>query len=243
MSPTTELTPAVKVTVLKHLINDRNTEFIVAATGLTHDQVTEVKRDHGYPEVDKMKWAKDILEKKAGEIPASTVPTPRAERPAGAPLVRPGNPPTRPAAAQPAPAVVVRTPDGDITTAPLVEQLIVRAKDSTKASTRKLGERVQTLVEQLRTTVEAEDRAKREAARAAAADAERKAEIARLEAQLAQLRGAAPKKPATTSTSGTGDSKAIRAWAAENGVDCPKAGRVPGAVREAYEAAHQGDAA
>ncbi len=30
----------------------------------------------------------------------------------------------------------------------------------------------------------------------------------------------------------------VRAWAAVEGIDCPVVGRVPGAVREAYEAAH-----
>lgn len=34
------------------------------------------------------------------------------------------------------------------------------------------------------------------------------------------------------------DSKAVRAWAAENGIDVPKRGKVPDAVVEAYTKAH-----
>lgn len=36
------------------------------------------------------------------------------------------------------------------------------------------------------------------------------------------------------------DSKAVRAWAAENGIDVPKRGKIADAVVEAYTAAHEG---
>lgn len=51
--------------------------------------------------------------------------------------------------------------------------------------------------------------------------------------------GAKPKgkrRPAAEK-SGSGDSSAIRAWARENGYEVSERGRVPAAVREAYETA------
>lgn len=36
------------------------------------------------------------------------------------------------------------------------------------------------------------------------------------------------------------DSKAVRAWAAENGIDVPKRGKISDAVVEAYTKAHEG---
>lgn len=56
-----------------------------------------------------------------------------------------------------------------------------------------------------------------------------------LEAELAevkaQLRGQ-PTKPAAH------DWKTVRAWAADNGLDCPATGKVPNAVVDAYDQAH-----
>lgn len=37
------------------------------------------------------------------------------------------------------------------------------------------------------------------------------------------------------------DTKTIRTWAAENGVDCPSKGRIPQAIVEAYIKAHPAD--
>lgn len=36
------------------------------------------------------------------------------------------------------------------------------------------------------------------------------------------------------------DPKAVRAWAADQGIDVPAKGRIPADVNEAYQAAHQG---
>lgn len=49
-------------------------------------------------------------------------------------------------------------------------------------------------------------------------------------------RGSRSAAPASSAAAGV-DSKAIRSWAAANGVDCPALGRVPARVREAYELA------
>lgn len=42
----------------------------------------------------------------------------------------------------------------------------------------------------------------------------------------------------TASSAGGTSAKEIREWARENGHDVPERGRIPGEVREAYEAAH-----
>lgn len=70
------------------------------------------------------------------------------------------------------------------------------------------------------------------------------AEIADLEARLAKARderakitGTIPGKRGGSTSLGPGVSKAIRAWAAANGVDAGTIGRVPGAAVDAWRAA------
>lgn len=110
---------------------------------------------------------------------------------------------------------------------PLAALLSVAA-ESSRARTRKKGERLAELVADLRATLAAEkqDDERKEAARK---------EIERLERELARakadLRG-------TTSTAVDGDvtSAELRAWAKRHSIPCPDRGRIPAAVREAYEA-------
>ncbi|PWJ54844.1 Lsr2 protein [Quadrisphaera granulorum] len=49
---------------------------------------------------------------------------------------------------------------------------------------------------------------------------------------------AARRTSAARSTSSDYDAKAVRAWAASNGVTVPARGRIPGKVLEQYQAAH-----
>ncbi len=65
-----------------------------------------------------------------------------------------------------------------------------------------------------------------------------RADVARLEAELAAAKARLTGRPATPSTAGTSttDNREVRAWAAEQGIACPARGRVPQAVRDAYEA-------
>jgi Lsr2 len=80
-----------------------------------------------------------------------------------------------------------------------------------------------------------------------------RAELARLESRLAEVkqqlrprRAAAPLAAASTpavpavpdSGEAAVDTKAVRAWALEQGLDCPARGRIPGAVTDAYRLAH-----
>lgn len=84
-------------------------------------------------------------------------------------------------------------------------------------------------------------------------EAQLRAELARLESRLAEVkqqlrprRAAAPlaaaSAPAAPVVPDSGeaavDTKAVRAWALEQGLDCPARGRIPGAVTDAYRLAH-----
>jgi hypothetical protein len=67
-----------------------------------------------------------------------------------------------------------------------------------------------------------------------------RAEQARLRASLAEIDALLQGRPApTTSEQPEVDTKAVRAWAVEQGLDCSAHGRVPGAVLAAYREAHQ----
>jgi DNA-binding transcriptional MerR regulator len=72
-------------------------------------------------------------------------------------------------------------------------------------------------------------------------------EMARLEARLAEVkqqlrprRGQPVLDTATADPEPAVDSKVVRAWALEQGLACPKVGRVPGDVVAAYRQAHTG---
>lgn len=71
-----------------------------------------------------------------------------------------------------------------------------------------------------------------------AGKAEARAKAKRLEAELraakAALKGSTPAAPADAQV----DAKAVRAWAAEQGIDVPPVGRVPASVIEQYHAAN-----
>lgn len=228
--PTTDTTPAQKVTVLKHLLHGRDAAFIITATKLTESQVSAIKRDHGWPDEKKMKWAVDILEKQVDAVPT-------ADRLKDATAVEP-----RPA---PGPRVTSTPAAGGGTpaAADTTARILDAAKASDKARTRRLGEKITEQLEQLRTLVaeeQAERRAAAEKAAQAAANAKR---IAELEAELAKLTGKPVRSAKSSPTTATSDSKAIRAWAAKAGVQCPAVGRVPQAVRDQYDAAHAEPAA
>lgn len=99
---------------------------------------------------------------------------------------------------------------------------------STRARTRKKAERARALLHELRVILNAEAEEDERVTQAAA-------EVERLTRELAEAK--ARMRGTTTLTVGSSISAAeLRAWARENGVECPPMGRVPAAVREAYEA-------
>jgi chromosome segregation ATPase len=102
------------------------------------------------------------------------------------------------------------------------------ADESSRTATRRKAERVRTLLSDLRSTIAAE---KAEDEQKAAA----RTEIERLERELAKAK--ARLRGRTTLTVASSVSAAdLRKWAHAQGIDCPPLGRVPNAVRDAYEA-------
>lgn len=104
------------------------------------------------------------------------------------------------------------------------------ADGSPRAATRRKAERVRTLLADLRQSMEAETE---EAERKAAA----KAEIERLERELAQARATLRGGSSASITVNDSVSAAdLRAWAQSKGIPCPSVGRIPATVREQYAA-------
>ncbi len=132
--------------------------------------------------------------------------------------------PERPAVfRQPGPPAVENNPPQDV-----IADLIQRAVSSEVPRLVKLADKVQDLVDQLEVDVAEHERS-----------AELRAEAARLEARLTEIRGQLTGKRPSSPTPQGHDNKAIRAWAATRGLDCPARGRIPRTVLEAFEEAHR----
>lgn len=221
----------LRVRVLRDLAASQYPREALASIAMKHDitfdDAKALVERHGWPEARSMGRAADALE---GKLPAPVPPAPSTgagfevfDRKRAAPSTRQDAP--RP------------TPMANGT-----ELLIVSAEKSAKARTRRLAAKVREDLGVLRDLVVAE-RKETEAAKVKAEETARlKAEVAELEQQLAAKKAALrpPSKPKQSQPKPASqrDSKAIRAWAAENGVECPGFGRVPQPVVEAYEAAH-----
>lgn len=227
---TTDLAPAAKVALLKHLSAGKGLDVVATITKLSREQVLDVASHHGYPDKDKLAWAVDVLEKKLDAEAAVPDRTEEANRQASSERrVALAEAPT------PAPAALTR-PDE-------IRVLLNTAKGHESKRIQNAANKVLDDLDKLRTLIR-EDQEKHAARRAAAAEkAAARAEVERLEAQLAEakakLRGGTGPKSKTTTTISDGPSAAeVRAWAAKNDVECPAVGRVPAAVRAAYDEAH-----
>jgi hypothetical protein len=121
-----------------------------------------------------------------------------------------------------------------VTTINPTDVLLAEAAKHGKASIRRKGERIAEMLTELSETL----RAERE-------DAERRSaalkEVNRLERQLAEAR-AKLKGRTILDVDSSVSAAELRAWASRNGYECPARGRVPSAVREAYEAAQESEA-
>lgn len=131
----------------------------------------------------------------------------------------------------------------------VLADLLAAAQVSPHQRTRSLGAKLSALAEDLRGRLADEARAAQEAEAAAKARVEAQRRVDELAAQLEAARkalrsasGTPSPRPgvdgpgSTTPTAGP-SSKAVRAWAAENGISCPAVGKVPRAVVDAYQAA------
>lgn len=222
MSTKTDIAPAKKVALLKHLAAGKSPEVVATIVGLSRAEVVDVASNHGYPDRDKLAWAADIIEKKIdeqAELPDRTAEIRREQRVA--------HPTVLTAPTAPAPVVSVE------------HSIIDRGKQHPSKRIQAAANKVLDDLDRLRTLLREDEEKHAERRKAEAAKAAARAEVERLEAQLAEakakLRGG--KAPATTPASGPSAAE-VRAWAAEQGMNCPAVGRVPANVREAYEAAH-----
>jgi hypothetical protein len=229
------VTTSDKLTIVKLFAAGRDKEFVAAAVGHDVDTVVRAAAGHGYPDSSKLAWAADILQKQIDDearsgIPESTPVRPPAQRPTA---------PTRPLTAVPGPA------------ADEVRAVIARGLKSERPRIRKAAAKARDAVDALTGALRADEEQRRQEAARAAEVARARSEVERLERELAAakalLRGERPAGggaviPPATAVHGV-QSKDVRAWAATNGVDCPRAGRVPRAVVEQYVAATRGEAA
>lgn len=171
-----DVTQQQKVTALRLFLDfeDITPHQVAENLGLTEVQVEEIQKRHGYPDPGKMRMSADMMERVLEGTPEPARPA--APRPVPTPpaaAVRPARPP----AAAPSLADIVREAreTGD--------RKLTRLADFDEARKALL------LAFQEWRSHEAERRAE------AQAKAERDAEIARLEARLAELRGRAKPKP------------------------------------------------
>jgi len=201
----------------------RTIEELADEYGVLNGEVKDVAQKHGWPRPDSMKRAAELL----------------------------CNPQTAARPTHPAPLVPDAMPGTPVALAVTGHytygQLLAQAAKSSKARTRGLGTKIAGLVADLAQLVADEEEAVRRGAEIARAKAEARAEVERLERELAEAKARLTgKKPATPKPAGgTPDgvrasgpvpsAAEIRAWAAANDVECPPRGIVPNAVRAAYD--------
>jgi len=184
--------------------------------GLLNDEIRNIVTKHGWPKPDSMRRAADLLVNPKPVVAAG--PTPTA---AGFAVFNPASMTTRANAGH------------------AYQQLLEEAAKSSKVRTRNLGVKIAGLVADLAQLVAEEAVSLREAAEAERRKAEARAEVERLERELAEAKAKLTGKPPTQGGQIDTPSPAeIRAWAQQNGVECTRTGIVPKAVRAAYDAAH-----
>lgn len=227
MTTSTDITATAKITLLKHLASGKGLDVVATIVGLPRDQVLDIASHHGYPDREKLGWAVDVLEKKLTDDAALPVRAPeRAPSP-----IRPAAGASTPPAAGPATTPLTQ-PDE-------IRVLLNTAKGHESKRIQNAANKVIDDLDRLRALIRDDQEKHAERRKAEAAKAAARAEVDRLEAQLAEAK-AKLRGPATTkSAPADGVSAAeVRAWAAQHDVDCPAVGRVPNAVREAYDDAH-----
>lgn len=251
---TQEVTTAQRIAILKHLASGKDLDTVAAIMrGIDRDTIGDIARHHGYPDPDKLNWAVDILTKKQEEAEKASIPT-SAHVPQ--PAARPAT--TSPSSVTSPDARPVQGPDE-------IRVLLNTAKAHPSKRIQAAADRVFDNLDKLRTLIRDDQEKHAERRKAEAEKAAARAEVERLERQLAEakakLRGktASPQSPGgrTASESGqlasvrggglvtTADldalgttSKEVRTWAHDNDVECPDTGRLPSRVLDAWKTAH-----
>lgn len=215
---TTVVTTKQALTVVRLTLLDKPPQYIADVTCLPVASVRELGAKYGAPDRAALADAQKALGAKLAKATA----------------------------AQPSPAAAPSSTDG-------YTELLDEAAKSTRKTTRAMAERIRKDLDRLSDRFEEQSAA---AARRRQAEQERaslRADEARLKKQLAEvqarLRGKsgsaaepsaeAPKREASAPARDF-DAKVVRAWAAENGVDCNATGRVRADVVDAWREATQG---
>ncbi|HWD83297.1 MAG TPA: histone-like nucleoid-structuring protein Lsr2 [Kribbella sp.] len=188
---------------------------IAANHKVTVDDVKSLVDGYGYP--DKKMMAQAALELAVGGNPKPASPQQLVAR-----------------RTAPPPDLSKADPPGWV-----IESVLADGEKASKARTRRLAVKIREQIAELRGLVNSEREEKKAAEKAAAEKARLLAEVKELEEQLAAKKAAlrTPVKKASGTPAAKSDNAAIRAWAATQDMECPGFGRVPAAVREAYEAA------
>lgn len=197
---------------------------VADAYGVPTDALIAFAARHGHPEPGAMRIAARLLLNKQ---PQRRVATPRPDLsvahtppPKKEPVMT--EPTTTQHAIVPTPRPLAAVP----TEPPLTD--LERRADTPAAQ--RLAEKARTAYDVLLSQVRSDE-----------ASAEARAEVQRLEAELAaaQARLRKTTRPGATAKSGAA---VVRAWARENGIRVPERGVLPAEVRQAYEKAHGGAA-
>lgn len=175
----TNFTPEQKLTLIKHLAGGKPADVVATIMHATKDDVIGVARSHGYPDTDKLAWAADVMAKNLEERPDGINPAPLAS---GGQVIEGGKP-------RVVPSTPV-TPTRDDQTLAMLNAARTHSSKRIQAAALKALE----AIGKVRTLV-AEDEEKNSAKRKADAEkAAARAEVERLERQLAaakaKLRGA-----------------------------------------------------
>lgn len=214
---TATITNEKRLTTLKHLASGKGLDVVATIVGLPKETVLDIGSRHGYPDTEKLAWAADIVEKKIHDG--------ATDLPAGRPL-----PKTTGAAAAPAAAPV---PDPSPLTKPdEIRILLNTAKGHPSKRIQAAADKVFDQLDRVRTLLREDEEKHAERRKADAAKAAARAEVERLEAQLAAAKAKLRGKPATAATQG-GDH-------ACNHEDCDRTFGTVQAVRMHERRAHEG---
>lgn len=218
------MTPQQRLTIVKHLANGKPFDVIATITSLPRDTIAEVARHHGHPDLKKLEWAADVIEKKIRDDETASLPS-RVERTAT----------PQPATTSGSAASITMTTAAQDAAAPLskpdeIRVLLNNAKGHPSKQVQRQADRVFDAIDRLKALIR-EDAEKNSERRKAEAEKQRlRAEVAELEAKLAQakarLRGKpapAPAAPAAKTTAPrTGETYPCRNAGCDRDFDTPQ---------------------
>lgn len=229
---TINITPEKRITLLKHLAGGKPSTVVASLMSMDEADVVSIASNHGYPALNKMSWAVDVLtEKLQKEQAAPERPLARGEG---------TTPRTIPARAEAAAPVSAPPSQTQLTKPDEIRVLLNTAKDHPAKRIQTAANKVFDDIAKLQQLIADDQEKNAERRRLEAEKAAARAEVKRLEQQLAtakaKLKGTPASKTVTTSE-GPAPSD-IRAWAREKGLDVPSRGQLPKSISEAYDEAH-----